>query len=185
MRKNLIASALIAGTVAVVTLPLPASAATCAAGIGCTTPVTIQINGGGLEINVPTASVPLLPDRVASTGNQTVSANLGDVTVTDGRAGTAGWVASAHADDFTGGTSTTITVSTVDQSSYTTPAATITGSATVAPSNLNPLYPGGAVQTATGVSGINTATWDPTISVTIPGGTLAGSYSSTVTHSVI
>ncbi|WP_127360852.1 hypothetical protein [Actinacidiphila soli] len=147
--------------------------------------MTIQINGGALQITVPSASVPLLPDRLASTSNQTVSANLGNLTVTDGRAGTAGWIASAHGDTFTAGTTTDIPVDVAGQSSYTTPAASTTGSVTVNPTSLNPLSPGGTVQTAGPVSGINTATWNPLITVTVPGGTLAGSYSSTVTHSVI
>lgn len=60
----------------------------------------------------------------------------------------------------------------------------VTGSATVTASNLIPLYPPGPVQTATNVSGINTATWNPSISVTIPANALAGTYSSTITHSV-
>ncbi|MFF1644824.1 hypothetical protein [Streptomyces sp. NPDC058240] len=38
--------------------------------------------------------------------------------------------------------------------------------------------------TATGVSGINTAVWNPTISVMTPTDALASTYSSTITHSV-
>lgn len=34
------------------------------------------------------------------------------------------------------------------------------------------------------MSGINSATWNPTIHLTIPGNALAGTYSSTITHSV-
>jgi hypothetical protein len=130
---------------------------------------------------------PLLPDYAASPSEQTVSNDLGNVTVTDGRGGTAGWIASAHGDTFNTSPagSKTIPVNIAGKSSYTTPTATKTGTVTVTLSDLDPLSPGDTVQTATAVSGANTATWNPHISVTIPGGTQAGSYSSTVTHSVI
>ena len=41
-----------------------------------------------------------------------------------------------------------------------------------------------SVVTATGISGANSATWNPTISITIPDGTAANAYSATITHSV-
>jgi hypothetical protein len=67
---------------------------------------------------------------------------------------------------------------------YTAPQATVTGTATVDPSTESTLYPGGPVQVATDVNGSNTATWDPTIAVTIPANALAGTYSTSITHSV-
>ena len=67
---------------------------------------------------------------------------------------------------------------------YTTPQATVTGTATVTPTTQSSLNPGGRVQDATAVSGANTATWDPTIAVTIPANALAGTYSTSITHSV-
>jgi hypothetical protein len=39
--------------------------------------------------------------------------------------------------------------------------------------------------TATGITGDNTATWNPTIFVTLPDGMIAGVYSATITHSVL
>jgi hypothetical protein len=42
----------------------------------------------------------------------------------------------------------------------------------------------GTVQTATAVVGVNTATWNPSIAVTLPAGAQAGTYSATITHSV-
>jgi hypothetical protein len=53
------------------------------------------------------------------------------------------------------------------------------------PSNLSGLSPSGTVQVATGVSPNNAANWNPTITVTISPGSLAGTYSTTITHSVI
>jgi hypothetical protein len=41
-----------------------------------------------------------------------------------------------------------------------------------------------AAVTATGITGDNSATWNPTINVTVPGSMAAGVYSGTITHSV-
>ena len=42
-----------------------------------------------------------------------------------------------------------------------------------------------AAVTATGITGDNSATWNPTINVAVPGGMAAGVYSATITHSVV
>jgi hypothetical protein len=39
--------------------------------------------------------------------------------------------------------------------------------------------------TATGITGNNSATWNPTITVTVPGGMATGVYAATITHSVL
>jgi hypothetical protein len=67
---------------------------------------------------------------------------------------------------------------------YTAGTATVTGSATVVGSTESTLSTAGPAQTATIVGGNNTATWDPTIAVTIPANALAGTYNSSITHSV-
>jgi hypothetical protein len=178
MRKMIIASAaaVFIGGASVLTLAVPASAAT-----GSDTPVTVQVTGGDLTISAPTQSVDL--GSVVTSGDaQTVHALLGNVVVTDGRGGTAGWTATASATDFTG--PQIISTSTFGLVVYTAPQATVTGTATVDPSAESTLYPGGPVQVATDVNGNNTATWDPTIAVTIPANALAGTYSTSITHSV-
>jgi hypothetical protein len=178
MRTKIIASAaaLFIGGAGVLTLAVPASAATAS-----DTPVTVEVTGGDLTISAPTQSVDL-GSVVTNDAAQTVSARLGNVTVTDIRGGTAGWTATASATDFTG--PQTISTSTFGLVVYTPPQATVTGSATVAPTTESSLYPGGRVQDATAVTGNNTATWDPTIAVTIPANALAGTYSTSITHSV-
>jgi hypothetical protein len=143
--------------------------------------VTISVTSGTIDITVPNGPVSL--GTIATSGSaQTVTNTLGNVTVTDNRGGTTGWVVTANGTDFTGPQN--ISVSAPGSSSYSTPGALVTGQATVTASNLDPLYPPGPVQTATNVSGINTATWNPNISVTIPANALAGTYSATITHSV-
>ncbi|MFE4332775.1 hypothetical protein ACFRQM_26155 [Streptomyces sp. NPDC056831] len=176
MRRSIAAASLAVGLATALAYPLPASADQSG-----TTPVTLSVTTGTIDITVPTGPVSL-GTVAASSSPQTVSAQLGNVTVTDNRGGTTGWVVTANGVDFTGPQN--ISVSAPGSSSYNTPSATVTGTATVNASNLNPLYPPGPVQTATSVSGINTAVWNPTISVTVPADALAGTYSSTITHSV-
>jgi hypothetical protein len=177
MRKTIIATALLAGgTVGVLAFTVPALAANAS-----TTPVTVEVGGGALGISAPDGLVDL-GSVPASTGAQTVQSHLGVVTVTDDRAGTAGWVATAEAPDFTG--PQTISTSAAGLVTYNPGDVTVTGTATVAATFENQLYPAGPVETATGVNGNNTAAWNPTITVTIPADALAGTYSTTITHSV-
>jgi hypothetical protein len=178
MRTKIIASAaaLFIGGAGALTLAVPAFATTASS-----TPVTVEVTGGDLTISAPTQSVDL-GSVVTSDTAQTVRALLGNVTVTDNRGGTAGWTATASATDFTG--PQTISTSTYGLVVYTASQATVTGAATVTPSTESTLYPGGRVQDATDVNGSNTATWDPTIAVTVPANALAGTYSTSITHSV-
>jgi hypothetical protein len=176
MRKLMLATALFAGGAGVLAFTVPAAAATTGG-----TPVTAEVTGGALAITVPAGPVDL-GTVAASINAQTVSSPLGLVTVTDNRGGTAGWVATAGTNDFTGPTD----ISTSDPGSvtYAPGAATVTGVATVTATDEDHLYPTSTVQTATGVDGVNTAAWNPTITVTMPAGAQTGTYAATITHSV-
>jgi hypothetical protein len=176
MRKKIIAAALIAGGTGMLAFTVPALAATTSS-----TPVTVEVGGGDLGISAPGGLVDL-GSVPASTAVQTVQHLLGTVTVTDDRAGTAGWVATAEAPDFTG--PQTISTSAAGLVTYNPGNVTVTGTATVAATFENQMYPTGPVETATGVSGNNTAAWNPTLTVTVPANALAGTYSTTITHSV-
>jgi hypothetical protein len=105
---------------------------------------------------------------------------LGSVAVTDGCGGVAGWVASVISTAFTGGSGTPATAIT-----YTPTTATKTGTVTVTPASpvvdLTTVKP---VQTATAVNGANTGAWSLTLTVAVPAGAQAATYSATVTHSV-
>lgn len=165
---------------AAATLSLSAAPPATAATVG-STPVTFEVTSGALSIDVPTNTV-YLGSVVAGPTVQPVSAQLGNVTVTDARGGTAGWTVTASAVDFTGPQS--ISVSAPGSSRYTPGNITTTGTVTVNGFTLSPLYPPSTVVTGTNVSGNNTATWDPTVTVNVPGNTLTGTYSSTITHDV-
>ena len=168
------AAALFLGGAGVLTFAVPAFAATAA-----DTPVTVVITAGTLGISAPTASV-LLGTTPANATAQTVTAQLGPVLVTDARAGIAGWVATAGATAPGGGTG--IPPSAMG---YTPGDTTVVGTATVTGINLASMATQSTVETATGVSGSNTATWNPSIVVTVPAGAVAGTYSATITHSML
>jgi hypothetical protein len=147
------------------------------------TTATITITGGALEITVPTASADL-GTLVNTVAGGTISGQLGVVQVNDARSAAAGsgWVASVISTAFTPAAGPAIAASAI---SYTAGAITKVGTATYTandPGNLTGVSP---AVTATGITGDNSATWNPTISVAVPGGTAAGVYSATITHSVL
>ncbi|WP_159620647.1 hypothetical protein [Arthrobacter zhaoguopingii] len=159
-----------ASAVLVGSLALPASAAD--------TTATVQVTAGGLGISAP-AGAGL--SSLAPGG--TASATVAGVTVTDERAGTIGWNAAVIMTNFTGTTNTNVIPATA--ASYAPGAAVSTGTATVAATSQTDLSTAKAVQTATGVVGNNTATWDATLSVTAPANALADTYTAVLTHSFL
>jgi hypothetical protein len=114
----------------------------------------------------------------------TISGPLGQVQVTDARSAAAGsgWIASVISTAFTPPAGPAIPASFV---SYTAGTIVKVGTATYTandPANLTAVNP---AVTATGITGDNSATWNPTISVFVTGGMAAGIYSATITHSVL
>jgi hypothetical protein len=160
-------------------LALPASAYAAPGG----TSATITIQGGYLSITVP-ADAGNLGTEANTVGGETISGPLGQVQVSDARdaAAGSGWVASVISTAFTPPAGPAIPASAV---SYTAGPITQVGTATYTaddPGNLTGVAP---AVTATGITGDNSATWNPTITVTVPGGMAAGVYSATITHSVL
>lgn len=148
-----------------------------------TTGATITITGGALGITVP-VDAGNLGSRPNTVAGGVISGPLGQVQVSDGRSAAAGsgWVVSAISTAFTPPAGPAIAASAVG---YTAGAIAKVGTATYAandPTNLTGVAP---VVTATGITGDNSATWSPTIHVTVPGGMAAGVYSATITHSVV
>lgn len=153
-----------------------------AAPASAATSVTLTITGGALEITVPAGPV-VLGSIVNTVEGGTVSGPLGVVQVSDARSAAAGsgWVASVISTAFTPSAGPTIAASAVG---YTAGAITKVGTATYTannPADLTGVIP---AVTATGITGDNSASWNPTINVAVPGGTAAGVYSATITHSV-
>jgi hypothetical protein len=154
---------------------LPASAAP--------TTATITVTAGNISLTVP-STAGNLGTMANIVGGGTVSGSLGTVVVSDGRSAVAGsgWVASVISTAFTPTPGTAIAASAV---SYSVGTITKVGTATYTannPPNLSGVAP---AVTATGITGDNSATWTPTISVVVPGGAGTGEYSATITHSVV
>ncbi|RLP96096.1 hypothetical protein EAD89_00270 [Micromonospora sp. BL4] len=149
-----------------------------------TRPVEMVVDpAGGLSISVP--AVASL--GVVTSDTPAVSGQLGPVTVVDDRGpDSAGWVSVVSTTALTTGTGAGGGIIPTDSIRYASgPAVATSGVGTFLP------QPGAvldAPRTAagwSGPSGANSATWSPTLSVTLPPGLVVGEYTATVTHSVI
>lgn len=177
MRRRALLVVVMAGSVAFGTCISSAAA------LPGVTAATITVQGGVLSISVvPDAgNLGSLPDTVAGGA---VSGPLGQVQVNDARSAAAGsgWVASVISTAFTPPAGPAIAASLV---AYTAGPITKVGTATYTANNPTNLTGVVAAVTATGITGDNSATWTPTITVTVAGGMAAAVYSATITHSVV
>jgi hypothetical protein len=146
------------------------------------TAATITVQGGALSISVPT-DAGNLGARPNSVAGGTISGPLGQVQVNDARSAAAGsgWVATVISSAFTPPAGPAIAASAV---SYSNGTITKVGTATYTANNPGALTGVTPAVTATGITGDNSATWNPTISVLVPGGMAAGVYTAIITHSV-
>jgi hypothetical protein len=145
---------------------------------GADTVATVVVSSGSLGFSSAPTSAALgevHPGTVAAI-------TLHGITVTDNRAGTAGWSASVLLMDFTGD-ATGARLSAAG-ATYTPTAATTTGTVSVTASPAtDPTMPR-IIQTATCVTGNNTATWDVSLTIQVPNEAVADAYTATVTYSV-
>lgn len=172
-RPFLLGVSAVAATALLAATALPASAAD--------TTTTFTLTGGSLGLSV--GATATLTNEASGVDANTITGTLGEVAVDDARGGTANWTVSAASSTFTG---TGLSVST--GVAYTNGTVTETGTNTVAPATSAAIMsaaPAVAVATATAVSGNNTASWNPTLDVSMPAGALAGAYSGTVTTSIL
>jgi hypothetical protein len=173
-KRNLFVPFAVAG-IATMAFAAPAQAVPTAA--------TVTITAGALSITVP-ADAGNLGTLVNSVDGGVISGPLGVVQVDDARsaAAGAGWVASVISTAFTPPAGAAIAASAI---SYTAGTMAKIGTATYTannPANLTGVAP---AVTATGITGDNRATWNPTINVAVPGGAVTGVYTATITHSVL
>ncbi len=152
---------------------VPASAST----------ATVTITGGALTITVP-ANAGNLGTRANTVSGGVISGPLGEVQVDDARSAVAGsgWVASVISTAFTPPAGPAIPATAVG---YTVGDIVKVGTATYTANNPPNLTGVAPAVTATAITGDNSATWNPTINVTVPGGMAAAVYSATITHSVV
>jgi len=168
------------------------SPTTCTANCFEDTPVTFTVSTiGTLNMTVPTPASPGIDLGGASgdTGG-TTSNPLGTVTVTDTRdIDPADWTVTVSSTNFTnttpgdGGDVIDATAASYATGGVTASAGNITDSTTGA---------GGLALSTTAVPAVaeandvgdNTATWDPTVTITVPALTITGTYDGTITHSI-
>lgn len=176
MRINGTRGLLVAGATVALALGIavPASAAITAA--------TVTVTGGALSITAP-ANAGSLGTLANTVLGGTINGQLGQVQVNDARGAAAGsgWVATVIATAFTPNAGATIGAAAIG---YTAGAIAKVGTATFTANDPPNLTGAVAAVTATGITGDNSATWNPTINFTVAGGTLTGTYSGTITHSV-
>jgi hypothetical protein len=147
------------------------------------TTVTFAVNVGGLSMTAPTSTSIGAGDPGTTIGPTA----LGAVTVTDVRAALgATWTATASSTDWTTGAGTPAETIPAGDVTYDPGALTgTTGTGTFAPQAAFALS--GAPQDtvlATEITGNNTATWDPALTVAVPAAAVGGVYTGTLTQSV-
>jgi len=159
------------------------TAAPALAATGDTT-TTFTLTGNGLSVSVP-GSADLSTSGSTLIGATSLSGSLGSVQVSDNQGTLAHtWTASVSTTDFTtggGGANKTIGKA---NAAYTPGVVTTTGVGVAVGTPATDLSTSASVVTSTAVIGSMTATWNPTVSVTIPADVIAGTYSGTITHSV-
>jgi Ice-binding-like/WxL domain surface cell wall-binding len=150
---------------------------------GVTTPAG---SGGALSITVPASAINLGTYAIPI-GGETIASALGAVQVDDTRGGSsgAGWVVTVTATAFSTPSGPSLAASSISYSAG--PIIQIQGAATITDNHPGDLTTAAPAVTAAGMSGDNAAatTWNPTISVTVPGGITAGVYTATITQTVV
>lgn len=154
-----------------------------------TTTTTFVVSAGALAIDAPASPVAL----GSGAPGGTITAQLGNVVVTDARAQLAPtWAATVASTDFTTGGGTaeeTIANDLVDY--WSGPAIAPSGTGTT----FVPGQPTSGDEVTLAASrpafaltagvGNNSVTWNPTLTVNLPAAAVAGGYTGTVTHSVV
>lgn len=146
------------------------------------TATTFEIEGGTLDVTVPTNA----DLGAVAAGVGTISGSLGAVSVSDTRAALdASWATSVSATDFTTGGGTPAETIAAASVSYAPGTATATaGNGTFGAGAGGTLDTPAAAFGHTGGSGVNSASWSPTVTITPAASNVAGVYAGTITHSV-
>lgn len=152
---------------------MPASAATTD-----TTEATVTISGGDLAMSAPTTA----PFIAVSPGAD-ATFSLASISVTDTRAGIAGWETTASLTDFVGENDQHIIAKA--NATYDPSVTGTTGDATFSDVGAVSLGAPALVETASEVTGNNSATWTAALSLAVPANALADTYTATLTHSVV
>jgi hypothetical protein len=144
------------------------------------TATTFALTAGPLSLTVqPTAT---LTDEATGVPANVITGTLGLVSVDDTRGGVLTWEVSVISTAFVGALGAPSSSTSV---SYTAGVVTETGTITVADGALTVVDTEQAVVSPTSLSGNNTASWTPTLDVSMPAGSLADTYTGTVSTSIL
>ena len=149
------------------------------------TDVTFDVPSGGLSLSAPAAAN--LGTATPSVLGTTVSGQLGETVVTDLRGSVAGaWTVTVSVSDFTTGTGADNQRIGKENVSVFSGVATTSGVAAVVPTTaLTPAGDGGTLLSATAIVGSMSATFNPTAEVSVPSTAAAGTYTGTITQTVL
>jgi len=158
---------------------VPANAA-----LSDTDEITVAVPIGEYGISTGTSGTPLEIEGVVP--GAAVSATIAGIEVSDLRASETEWIVSASATEF---------VSTDDAEAetpmsdvailYTASAPVTEGDPAITVTTAAALTAVGAPVVTAVPAGNNTAIWDAVLSFTVPASTLSGTYTTTVTHSIL
>jgi hypothetical protein len=161
--------------------PAVASAATAApAASDPSTLVTFSVSSGALTMTAPVSA-----DLGSGVPGGTITGQMGTVTVTDTRALlAASWTAVASATDWTTGGGTSSETIPAGDVAYDPGSIATTGNINATGTLINLSSAPAAIVTGTAGIGNNTASWDPTLTVSVPAQAVAGTYTGTIIESV-
>ncbi|MGH3933282.1 MAG: Ig-like domain repeat protein [Pseudonocardiaceae bacterium] len=168
-------------------------------GATATETISTTVNAGALVISVANQSVTLpSPTLLPDSSLLTTGGAINPVTVTDTRAGNPGWSCSGQVTDFSDGASSAInggnlgwTPKLVDKgpAQTITPGPAVSPAPGIAPGATPPpglgLSSSRSLATATSGAGLGTANLGADLALNVPTSTQAGTYSSTLTLTVI
>jgi hypothetical protein len=183
MRKPIVC---VLGAAAVIGMALTSTAAMAAVtanpnpGGDPDTTVTFTVTSGSLTMTAPATA-----DLGSGAPGTIITGALGTTAVTDDRALlAAAWTADASSTDFTTGTATPAETIPVADAFYDPGVITTTGTITATGTGITLSGTPAPVVRGTAGVGDNTASWDPTIAVTVPDSAVVGPYTGTLTQSV-
>ena len=144
------------------------------------TTVTFTVTSGELAMTAPPTA-----DLGSGVPGDTISHNMGEMSVTDNRALlSAAWTVTASATDFTTGAGMANEVIPANDVNYNPGEITTTGTITV--TGTERTLSGSPQTVVAGTAGVgnNTARWDPGLVVSLPPASVGGLYTGTITQSV-
>lgn len=149
--------------------------------------VTFVVGSGELTITAPGTANLTTGSGLPGTS---ISGGLGTTMVTDDRALlAASWTVSVSSTDFTTGGDDATSAQTIPAAdvTYTGGSFTPSGTISVSATPLTLTLSNDATSDVYGTAGVgdNSATWNPTLDVAIPGTAVGGTYTGTVTQSVL